>query len=64
MKNFRRWVRILKRLNTEDTSGIVSGGKTQKQIDEDMKVIADKHSKVFKGMGRAKVDPIHIQMKG
>ena len=27
-----------------------------------MEKIADKHKRVFEGMGRAKVDPIHIQM--
>ena len=28
-----------------------------------MVAIANKHRAVFKGMGRAKIDPIHIQMK-
>ena len=50
-------------LKPENKTGIVSGGKTQLQIDADMSVIADKHSKVLEGMGRAKVDPIHINMR-
>lgn len=44
------------------TTGVVSGGKTQKEIDQ-MKLIADKHHLVFEGMGRADVDSNHIQMK-
>ena len=28
-----------------------------------MQTILTKHNRVFKGMGRAKVDPIHIQVK-
>ena len=43
--------------------GIVSGGQTQAQIDATMKEIVEEHSEVFKGMGRAKVPPIHIQLK-
>ena len=50
-------------LKDEVTSGVVSGGKTQLEIDADMAKIADKHCKVFEGMGCAKVEPIHIQMK-
>ena len=45
------------------TSGIVSGGQTQAQIDATMKQIVEDHRPVFQGMGRAKVPPIHIQVK-
>ena len=41
--------------------GKVSGGQTQKEIDSSMKEITAKHPAVFKGLGRAKVEPIHIK---
>ena len=44
-------------------TGPVSGGKSQKEIDAQMDKIAREHHAVFEGMGRAKVDPIHIQVK-
>ena len=50
-------------LKDEITTGIVSGGKTQPEINVDMEAIATKHAKVFEGMGRTKVEPIHLQMK-
>ena len=43
--------------------GIVSGGQTQTEIDANMDRITTEHTAVFEGMGRAKVDPIHIQVK-
>ena len=51
---------ILEEIKTE---GVVSDGQTQKEIDEAMETIARKHTGVFEGMGRAKVNPIDIQMK-
>ena len=42
--------------------GIVSDDKTQAQIDQDMEQIVAEHQEIFQGMGRAKVDPIHIHM--
>ena len=44
-------------------AGIVSGGQTQQEIDSTMADIVKEHQAVFQGMGRAKVPPIHIQMK-
>ena len=44
-------------------TGIVSGGQTQAEIDKTMEQITEEHSEIFKGMGGAKVDPIHIQIK-
>ena len=41
----------------------ISRGQTQDQIDAKMEQIVQEHKKVFKGMGRAKVEPIDIQMK-
>ena len=43
--------------------GIVSGNQTQAQIDDSMAQIVEEHKEVFQGMGRAKVPPIHIQVK-
>ena len=51
------------RKEDEVTTGIVSGGQTQQQIDEVMARIVEENHEVFEGMGRAKVDPIHIQLK-
>ena len=50
-------------LNTPKIEGIVSGGQTQAEIDASMGEITAEHAAVFEGMGRAKVDPIHIQVK-
>ena len=50
-------------LQDEKTKGVVSGGKTQAEIDKDMEAIAAKYAGVFEGMGRAKVDPINIQIQ-
>ena len=43
--------------------GIVLGGQTQPQIDAEMNKIAEEYSDIFEGVGRAKCDPIHTQMK-
>ena len=42
--------------------GLVSDGQTQNEIDSDMKYIASKYPAVFNGLGRAKVEPIHIEI--
>ena len=42
--------------------GIVSGGQTQEEIDKATKDIVDRHPKMFLGLGRAKVDPVHIDI--
>ena len=44
-------------------TGVVSGGQTQDAIDKVMEQIVEENKEVFKGMGRAKVAPIHIQLK-
>ena len=50
-------------LNDTIKNGVVSDGQTQPQIDAVMKEITEEHKAVFQGMGRAKVPPIHIQLK-
>ena len=50
-------------LKEEIESGVVSGGKTQKEIDKQTEDITSKHAGVFEGMGRANTEPIHIKMK-
>ena len=45
------------------SEGPVSGGQTQAQIDAAMEELATKHADVFHGMGRAKTDPIHIEIR-
>ena len=42
--------------------GMVSGGQTQEEIDIQMEEITKKYKDVFKGLGRAKVEPIHIEI--
>ena len=42
---------------------MVSGGQTQKEIDAEMAKITAEFAHVFKGMGRAKVEPIDIKLK-
>ena len=39
---------------------VISGGQTQDQIESNKKRIADRYPEVFEGLGRAKVNPIHI----
>ena len=43
--------------------GIISGGQTQEEIDQDMEIVKSKYEDMFKGTGKAKVPPIHIHMK-
>ena len=43
-------------------TGPVSGGQTQQEIDRHMKEITDKFPKLFIGLGRAKVAPVHIEI--
>ena len=45
------------------TEGDVSGGQTQAQIDAVMEEILKDNKEIFTGMGRAKISPIHIQVK-
>ena len=54
---------ITPEVKDDDITGIVSGGQTQKEIDQVMDQIVQENQEVFKGMGRAKIDPIHIQLK-
>ena len=42
--------------------GIVSGDQTQAEIDEDMKKLTEKHSGVFKGLGKAKFPPVEVKV--
>ena len=42
--------------------GIVSGGQTQEEIDGVVQGILGQHQEVFKGIGVAKVDPVHIEI--
>ena len=42
---------------------IVSGGQTQQQIDVKLNKLVDKYPEVFSGIGRVKLDPIHIHRK-
>ena len=42
---------------------MVSDGQTQAQIDSAMEEIINDNKEIFQGMGRAKVPPIHIQVK-
>ena len=43
-------------------TGAVSGGQSQKEIDREMKIITDKFPNLFMGLGRAKVEPVHIEV--
>ena len=51
------------KLKPKITDGIVSGGQTQAQTDQEMKKIVEENKAVFQGMGRAKFEPIQIQMR-
>ena len=44
------------------TEGVISGGETQQEIDRKMTDLVAKYADVFKGLGLAKVEPIHIQV--
>ena len=43
-------------------TGIVSGGQTQREIDRKMESITDEFPDLFTGLGRAKVEPVHIEV--
>ena len=43
-------------------TGIVSGGQTQKEIDRKMESITDEFPDLFTGLGRAKMEPVHIEV--
>ena len=45
------------------TVGTISGNETQAQIDQNMDALVKEFKGVFKGTGKAKVPPIHINMK-
>ena len=42
-------------------TGVISGGETQEDIDRNMSKITDQYPELFKGVGRAKIEPIHIK---
>ena len=44
-------------------SGVVSGNQTQAQIDKKMESLIKEYSMLFKGIGKAKIEPIHIYTK-
>ena len=43
-------------------TGVVSGGETQEEINTNMDRLLGRLTELFKCVGRAKVDPIHIYM--
>ena len=43
-------------------TGIVSGGQTQREIDKKMECITDEFPDLFTGLGRAKVEPVLIEV--
>jgi hypothetical protein len=43
-------------------TGVVSGGETQDEITNNMERLVGQFPELFRGVGRAKVDPIHIFM--
>ena len=45
------------------TSGVVSGGESQVQIDAKMEALDEEFQILFQGIGKAKIDPIHIYTK-
>ena len=54
----------LEKVEKEQTvkSGPVSGGQSQEEIDREMRSITDKFPNLFSGLGRAKVEPVHIEV--
>ena len=42
--------------------GVISGGETQQEIDRKMTDLVAKYADVFKGLGLARVEPIHVQV--
>ena len=47
----------------EEAVAIVSGNQTQQQIDAKLNKLVDRYPGVFSGIGRIKLDPIHIHRK-
>ena len=45
------------------TSGVVSGGESQVQIDAKIEALEEEFQSLFQGIGKAKIDPIHIYTK-
>ena len=43
-------------------TGVVSGGQTQEEINRVMEKITEKFPDLFKGLGRARVQPVHIEV--
>lgn len=41
----------------------MSGGQTLQEINTAMEQIVDRHQSLFEGIGRAKVEPVDIQME-
>ena len=54
----------LEKVKKEQTAklGPVSGGQSQQEIDRKMKSITDKFPSLYTGLGRAKVEPVHIEV--
>jgi hypothetical protein len=46
----------------EEPHHFVSKGQTQSEIDSDMHLLVQQNPNVFQGLGKAKVDPIHIEI--
>ena len=44
------------------STGPVSGGEEQVVIDKNVKEIVNKYEQLFTGIGRAKVEPVHIDV--
>ena len=44
-------------------AGVVSGNQTQVQIDKKMEKLSKEYDVLFQGIGKAKIDPIHIYTK-
>jgi transposase InsO family protein len=42
--------------------GIVSGGQTQQEINSSVEEVVSRYPAVFQGLGRAKVDPVNIEI--
>jgi len=43
-------------------TGTVSGGQTQSEINQNMKNLTDKYETLFEGLGKAKIEPVHIEI--
>ena len=44
-----------------EAEAIISGNQTQDEINNKMETIMNKYKTFFQGLGRAKVEPIHIE---